>query len=171
MEFPMMNMRFPMAFQIVLCVALKGERGLKSTSAELAAGLESNPSFVRKMLIPLSERGILKSSQGRNGGVVLAKGADAITLREIYTAVLDEQKIWTPRSRDDVVGLRNSGFASLFGTVETEVEEAVAAILDKRTVADSVRQFKASHQALAQKGQLKSFAGALDWTGEVTPAS
>lgn len=45
---------------------------MRLTSATLAAALEANPSFIRKLMVPLTKDGIIVSTLGRNGSIHLA---------------------------------------------------------------------------------------------------
>ncbi|SXF85484.1 putative transcriptional regulator [Klebsiella variicola] len=77
----MLDYRFPTALQMVLSVAMAEQMGERSTSAILAYGLEANPSFIRKLMVPLTRDGIIVSTLGRNGSLHLGRPADKITLR------------------------------------------------------------------------------------------
>ena len=55
------------------------QMGERSTSAILAYGLEANPSFIRKLMVPLTRDGIIVSTLGRNGSIHLSRPADKIT--------------------------------------------------------------------------------------------
>src|SRR3979409_557933 len=68
------------------------------SSAELAKSLGANPSFVRKLLVPLVQSKLLRSQMGKAGGVRLARPAAEITLRDIYRAVVADTKIRAPRT-------------------------------------------------------------------------
>jgi len=70
----------------ILCVlgVLKNEF---VSSAHLAKSLQTNPGFVRRMLLKLSENGLIVTTKGIGGGSKLARPANQITLDEIYTAV------------------------------------------------------------------------------------
>ncbi len=57
----MLDYRFPTALQMVLSVAMAEQLGQRSTSAILAYGLEANPSFIRKLMVPLTRDGIIVS--------------------------------------------------------------------------------------------------------------
>lgn len=83
----MLDYRFPTALQMVLSVAMAEQMGERSTSAILAYGLEANPSFIRKLMVPLTRDGIIVSTLGRNGSIHLGRPADKITLRDIYLSV------------------------------------------------------------------------------------
>lgn len=52
----MLDYRFPTALQMVLSVAMAEQSGERSTSAILAYGLEANPSFIRKLMVPSRPR-------------------------------------------------------------------------------------------------------------------
>jgi DNA-binding IscR family transcriptional regulator len=60
--------------------------------------LGTNPSLVRKLLSHLADAGLVRSSFGRDGGIRLGHPADAITLRDVYNAVLAKKSLWTPRA-------------------------------------------------------------------------
>lgn len=72
----MLDFRFPTALQMVLSVAVAEKQGMRSTSATLAAALEANPSFIRKLMVPLTKDGIIVSTTGRNGSIHLGRPAE-----------------------------------------------------------------------------------------------
>lgn len=96
----MLDYRFPTALQMVLSVAMAEQLGERSTSAILAYGLEANPSFIRKLMVPLTRDGIIVSTLGRNGSIHLGRPPEEITLRDIYLSVTEDKKLWA--SRPDV---------------------------------------------------------------------
>lgn len=71
----MLDYRFPTALQMVLSVAMAEQLGKRSTSGVLAYGLEANPSFIRKLMVPLTRDGIIVSTLGRNGSIHLGRRA------------------------------------------------------------------------------------------------
>ena len=75
----MLDYRFPTALQMVLSVAMAEQSGERSTSAILAYGLEANPSFIRKLMVPLARDGIIVSTLGRNGSIHLGRPAEEIS--------------------------------------------------------------------------------------------
>jgi hypothetical protein len=87
----MLDYRFPTALQMVLSVAMAEQLGERSTSAILAYGLEANPSFIRKLMVPLTRDGIIVSTLGRNGSIHLGRPAEEITLRDIYLSVIEDK--------------------------------------------------------------------------------
>lgn len=106
----MLDYRFPTALQMVLSVAMAEQMGERSTSAILAYGLEANPSFIRKLMVPLTRDGIIVSTLGRNGSIHLGRPADKITLRDIYLSVIEDKKLWA--SRPDVPASRPAAWSA-----------------------------------------------------------
>src|SRR5271169_616819 len=95
----MIDIRFPTALQLMLNLALAHAEGVgQLSSTQLAGSLGTNPSLVRKLLTPLANAGLVRSSFGRDGGIRLSRAAEAITLREVYSAVLGEKSLWAPRA-------------------------------------------------------------------------
>ncbi len=74
----MLDYRFPTALQMVLSVAMAEQMGERSTSAILAYGLEANPSFIRKLMVPLTRDGIIVSTLGRNGSIHLGRPSPCV---------------------------------------------------------------------------------------------
>ncbi|MDL2408584.1 Rrf2 family transcriptional regulator [Rhizobium calliandrae] len=142
----MIDTRFPTAFQMVLTVAVHNRDGLRCTSFELAAGLGSNPSFVRKLLVPLSQSGILISSAGKNGGIRLGRPAGEITLHDVYSSVIFDKRLWA--ARDDVPCRCpvSTHIAVLFESVARRAEFAVMGALNGLTIADALLQLKEIEQ-------------------------
>ena len=89
----MLDYRFPTALQMVLSVAMAEQLGERSTSAILAYGLEANPSFIRKLMVPLTRDGIIVSTLGRNGSIHLGRPPEQITLRDIYLSVIEDKAV------------------------------------------------------------------------------
>src|SRR5712672_974978 len=88
----MIDLRFPTALQMVLSVALADQDGFRCTSQILADGLSTNPSFVRKLLVPLTREGMIVASIGMGGGLHLGRPPGEITLRDIYVAVTEDKR-------------------------------------------------------------------------------
>jgi Rrf2 family transcriptional repressor of oqxAB len=64
----MIDVRFPTTLQIMLSLALARAEGIpRLSSSELAVGVASNPTFVRKLLTPLIKRGLIVSASDGTG--------------------------------------------------------------------------------------------------------
>ena len=90
------NSRFAMATHIMTALAVKEE---KTNSTYLASSLNTNPVVVRRILSELQKAGLINTESGRNGGAVLAKRANAITLFDVYSAV-DEGELFAYNPND-----------------------------------------------------------------------
>ncbi|CAK9885055.1 MAG: HTH-type transcriptional repressor NsrR [Candidatus Erwinia impunctatus] len=146
----MLDIRFPTALQMVLCIAQAEREGKRSTSKILAAGLDANPSFVRKMMVPLTREGIIVSTLGRNGTIRLGRPAETITLCDIYIAVTEDKPLLAERKEVPARCVVSANTCWFFKALAKEADEATKAVLAKRTVADALREIchhnKGQHQ-------------------------
>ena len=138
----MLDFRFPTALQMVLSVAVAEKLGVRSTSAVLAAGLEANPSFIRKLMVPLTKNGIIVSTLGRN----------------IYLSVIDDKRIWAARPEVPARCLVSANACWYFKSVVNEAEEASLEVLARHTVADALAELergdkRACAEYMARAGQ------------------
>ncbi|MEX6504866.1 iron-responsive transcriptional regulator RirA [Jiella sp. M17.18] len=72
------------AIRILMYCAANEER--LSRIREIAAAYAASELFLFKILQPLVESGMVETVRGRNGGIRLAKPADAITLKDVVQA-------------------------------------------------------------------------------------
>ncbi|HCE8804637.1 TPA: Rrf2 family transcriptional regulator [Klebsiella pneumoniae] len=135
----MLDYRFPTALQMVLSVAMAEQMGERSTSAILAYGLEANPSFIRKLMVPLTRDGIIVSTLGRNGSIHLGRPADKITLRDIYLSVIEDKKLWASRPDVPARCVVSANACWYFKSVADEAEQAS---LNGHTVASALEAVK-----------------------------
>jgi Rrf2 family transcriptional repressor of oqxAB len=139
----MIDVRFPTALQMMLSLALaKAEGTERLSSAELAKGVDSNPTFVRRLLVPLMQAGLVRSTMGRDGGVSLSVDAAAITLGEIYKATMGDKKLWTGRSDIPHRCLISCNVEQFFGNLADEVDKSVVRLLGGRTLADALLELR-----------------------------
>ncbi|XTN91423.1 RrF2 family transcriptional regulator [Klebsiella pneumoniae] len=146
----MLDYRFPTALQMVLSVAMAEPMGERSTSAILAYGLEANPSFIRKLMVPLTRDGIIVSTLGRNGSIHLGRNgsihlgrpADKITLRDIYLSVIEDKKLWASRPDVPARCVVSANACWYFKSVADEAEQASLNVLARHTVASALEAVK-----------------------------
>nr|HDI2180067.1 Rrf2 family transcriptional regulator [Klebsiella pneumoniae]HDI2183962.1 Rrf2 family transcriptional regulator [Klebsiella pneumoniae] len=139
----MLDYRFPTALQMVLSVAMAEQMGERSTSAILAYGLEANPSFIRKLMVPLTRDGIIVSTLGRNGSIHLGRRpADKITLRDIYLSVIEDKKLWASRPDVPARCVVSANACWYFKSVADEAEQASLNVLARHTVASALEAVK-----------------------------
>ncbi|MBP2171483.1 Rrf2 family transcriptional repressor of oqxAB [Erwinia toletana] len=134
----MLDYRFPTALQMVLSVAMAEQLGKRSTSAILAYGLEANPSFIRKLMVPLTRDGIILSTLGRTGSIHLGRPAEEITLRDIYSSVIEDKRIWAARPEVAARCVVSANACWYFKSIVDEAEQASLNVLAGRTVADAL---------------------------------
>jgi len=82
------NTRIAVAIHIMTSLAFQEE---SMTSAELAKSIGTNAVVVRRMLPLLARAGLIQCASGKQGGSILARGAQNISLADIYNAVSDQE--------------------------------------------------------------------------------
>jgi Rrf2 family transcriptional repressor of oqxAB len=146
----MLDYRFPTALQMVLSVAMAEQLGERSTSAILAYGLEANPSFIRKFMVPLTRDGIIVSTLGRNGSIHLGRPAEEITLRDIYVSVIEDKKLWASRPDVPARCVVSANACWYFKSIADEAEQASLAVLARHTVASALEEVKNADSTLPE---------------------
>lgn len=138
----MIDTRFSSALQIVIGVAVDEDANFRSTSETLAVGLNTNPSFVRKILVPLIEAGILLSAEGYRGGIRLAKPPCSIRLSEIYRAVSPKNKIWASRKDVPHRCFVTGNISRWSSFLCDKADDAILGMLRDITIADSINELR-----------------------------
>ena len=136
----MIDLRFSTALQMVLSVALADKDDFRCTSRTLAEGLGTNPSFIRKLLIPLTREGMIVAAIGKGGGLHLGRPAEQITLRDLYLATMEDKRILVARQDIPSRCRISSNINEFFAEVATDAETALLDTLARRTVADSLTE-------------------------------
>lgn len=136
--------RFPTALQMLLTLANAERNGFAlMTSTQLAYGVGSTASLVRRLLVPLGRDGIVRSSLGTSGGVGLARAAERIVLSEIYRSVVGEKHLMVARPNVPHLCDVSSHVEAFFESLAADAEDAVVAMLGKRTLARSLDELLA----------------------------
>jgi Rrf2 family transcriptional regulator, repressor of oqxAB len=140
----MIDVRFPTTLQMMLSLALAQAEGVERlSSAQLAEGVDSNPTFIRRLLVPLMQAGLVRSTKGRDGGVSLSVDATTIRLSEIYKATMGDKRLWTGRSDIPHRCLVTRNVERFFGNLADEVDESVVLQLGGRTLAEALLELRA----------------------------
>ncbi|PCC68258.1 Rrf2 family protein [Nannocystis exedens] len=139
----MVDVRFASALQLMLMLALaqREDAGLLSSS-ELAGGLVTNPSLIRKLLASLAAAGLIVTTMGVKGGSRLARPAREITLRDVYLAVLGERGLFAGRSDLPHRCVVTSNMEEMFHELSHELEAATLAVLAGRTLAGELDELE-----------------------------
>jgi Rrf2 family transcriptional repressor of oqxAB len=128
---------------MMLSLALAEAEGVERlSSSRLANGLGANPSFVRKLILPLARHGLVDSTMGRSGGICLGRSAEAITLGDIYAAVIGDRSLWVPRKDVPHQCLVSCNVERFFLDLAAEADEAVLVTLAQRTLAGSLSELR-----------------------------
>jgi Rrf2 family transcriptional repressor of oqxAB len=123
---------------MVLSVALADKDGFRCTSRTLAEGLNSNASFIRKLLIPLTREGMIVASIGKRGGLHLGRATEQITLRDLYLAVMEDKRLLVAREDIPARCRISANIDEFFAEVATDAESAMLDALGRRNIADSL---------------------------------
>lgn len=86
---------------IQICLFLNLKEGEFKSSTQLAESVDTNPVVVRRLLAKLKKHGIVDSIAGAQGGFLLAKAPQEISLWTIYKAVQEEQLFTRHKINDD----------------------------------------------------------------------
>jgi Rrf2 family transcriptional regulator, repressor of oqxAB len=144
----MLDVRFSRSLKVMLLLGHAEEEGRPVlSSAQLARSLDTNPSLVRKMMVPLVQNGLVASIKGRNGGVRLGRPSDQITLGQIYHSSVGDKPLWAPRPDGPRECLVTNHSAEYFVRLTDETEAAVLGTLAGRTLADSLDELRAIDRA------------------------
>jgi Rrf2 family transcriptional repressor of oqxAB len=149
----MLDVRFSSALKAMLLLGHADEQGSPIlSSTQLARSLDSNPSLVRKLMVPLVQDGLVASLKGRSGGVRLGRPANQITLGEIYRSAVGDKPLWAPRAEGPRECLVTNNSAEYFVKLTAETEAAVLGALAGRTLADSLDELRALDRAAEVQG-------------------
>ena len=92
------------------------------TSDELAKSVRTNATVVRRLVARLVEAKLLKAYKGKTGGIELARGANAITLKDIYVASSGKALINTRKKAPRKVCPVSCSMGELMGDIIDGVE-------------------------------------------------
>ena len=144
----MFDVRFSSALKVMLLLGHAEEKGSPIlNSTQLARSLDTNPSLVRKLMVPLVQDGLVTSIRGRSGGVRLGRSADQITLGEIYRSSIGDKPLWAPRPEGPRECLVTNHSAEYFARLTDETEAAALDALAGRTLADSLDELRTIDRA------------------------
>ena len=124
---------FALAAHALAVLVHEGSKG--ATSDFIAWSASTHPARVRRVLSPLSRRGIVRGKEGSGGGYVLARDPENITLDEIFHAV-ESGPVFPlhPRTPTDECPVGAQIIPAL-EILQAEVDEAVRAVLGERSLA------------------------------------
>lgn len=137
----MVDLRFANSLQIMLALGYAKEEGTLMSSAQLAVGLKMNPAAVRKLLIPLSQAGLINTFKGKAGGAEIAKAPKQISLRQIYQAAVDSDLVNGPEKFNSSCPI-GSCMSKVFHQVTSGMESASLKYLESVSLDKLLTQVK-----------------------------
>jgi Rrf2 family protein len=87
----MVNQQFATAVHVMVSLAL--QEGETLSSGYLADSVNTNAVVIRRILSQLQKAGLVTTTKGKNGGVMLKKTPPSISLLDIFKAVQKRQLI------------------------------------------------------------------------------
>ncbi len=135
----MIDTRFSVSIQIMMTAAHHKDELV--TSELLANALDTNPTFVRKMVSRLVEADLLKSYRGKGGGIELARRPNQISLNDIYIASTNEKKLINVHNKPVVKTCEVSCcIKSVLNNLVDGIESSTQSYLAKKTLHDLMKQ-------------------------------
>lgn len=95
---------------------------------------------MRRILARLARANIVEAREGRDGGYYLRKSPETITLAEVYRALEMTDPLGVGLMDTASDGLIGVEIKDSFSDIMKETEQLMMTALEKRTVADLVRQ-------------------------------
>jgi Rrf2 family protein len=132
------NTQFAVAVHVLTYLAGQTE-GSSVSSDELSRSTNVNPVYVRRVLGPLREAGLVRSRPGVHGGWELGTGARDITLAQVWRLLQGTDPVLGLHGPDPACPVGRSVQQSLTA-LDRAVADAVAAELDQFTVHDILMQ-------------------------------
>jgi Rrf2 family protein len=136
----MVDTRFPVSIHIMTSLAYN-QPNLVS-SEQLALSIKTNASFIRKLVVSLSNAGLVESVRGKAGGIRLAKNPKEITLDQIYKAVTDNTLMPLPDKTPNKSCAISCGMGDVLNKISTEIEEHTLKQLAKKSLSEILSSVK-----------------------------
>jgi DNA-binding IscR family transcriptional regulator len=123
--------RFIVAIHLLVALAIRK----KTTSDALAWSVNTNPVVIRRLLGELREADLVHSRTGPNGGSILARPADQITLLHVYDAV-EAGQLFHPHYTSPAAGCPiGHNIEDCMAGIFDETRNAVRTVLSRKTIA------------------------------------
>lgn len=128
---------FGLALQALVVLARTG--GI-CPSCDIAKSLHSEATLLRRILAKLVRGQILETREGRDGGYLLKKSPESLTLAEVYVAL----EVGEAKSRAVIDTTCSNAFGlrmkEEFAGIMNEVDRSILATLEGYTVADLAKE-------------------------------
>ncbi|HEX9996125.1 MAG TPA: Rrf2 family transcriptional regulator [Abditibacterium sp.] len=135
------NCRFAFATHVLSVLASQPDE--KFSSEALGHTVNTNPVVIRRLLLDLKDAGLIETQRGPGGGAKLARGADEITLAQIYHAASGEVEPFGEHPHQPAqccpVGREIKG---VLDRVSCRAKRAVEAEFEAVTLADVLKEIQ-----------------------------
>jgi len=129
-----MNTRLAVATHILTYLAYQD--GEPATSEVIASSVNTNPTFIRRLLSQLARAGLTTSQLGAGGGALLAQRPSKISLLDVYRAVDDDQQVFALHEAPNPKCPVGRNIDAVLKGRMLEAERALQAQLAKTSIAD-----------------------------------
>ena len=133
-----MNTQFAVAVHVLTYLAGQ-QLGRPVSSEELSRSTRANPVYVRRVLGPLRDDGLVRSRPGAHGGWELATAAGKITLAQVWRLLQGSDPILGIHGPDPACAVGRSVDRALV-MIDRAVGDAVDGQLEKFSVQDILTQ-------------------------------
>lgn len=129
-----MNTRFAVAAHIL--TFLHTMNGQPAASELIASSVNTNPTFIRRILAQLARSGLTTSQMGTGGGALLARPSDQITLLDVHRAVDEEKQVFTLHEQPNPKCPVGRSINVVLKHRMAEADQALRTQLARTTIAD-----------------------------------
>lgn len=129
-----MNTRLAVATHIL--TFLQTMDGQPATSELIASSVNTNPTFIRRLLAQLNKAGLTTSQLGTGGGALLARPGDRITMLDVYQAIDEDRQVFALHEQPNPKCPVGRNINVVLKGRMAEAEAALEAQLARTTIAD-----------------------------------
>lgn len=126
------NTQFSIAVHMLVGMAKHG----KVSSAVLAETVNANPIFLKRILAKLSNASLISTVSGRNGGCMLSRQPEKISLLDVYKAVEAPKAFAIHRYVKNNSCAISSNIQGVLAGVLTKVQISQEEILSSKSILD-----------------------------------
>ncbi len=137
------NTRFAVAVHVLTYLAgVTDDRTV--SSGEMASSANVSPVYVRRVLGPLREAGLVRSHRGVHGGWALRAEPERITLAQLWLLFQSDEPVIGVHGPDPACATGRRVQAGLV-SINKSIEEAVGAVLGESTIYDMAADHEQNH--------------------------
>lgn len=103
-------------------------------SQQIAKSMRSGTSFMRRVMSPLVRANLVEAREGRDGGYILAKPANVITVADVYRALQMTGPLGAGLLDSTTDCLNGQNMKKVFSEMTTRVEKSMMDIYEQYTI-------------------------------------